>query len=229
MFKVLISSAAYSFVFALAIYPLAARADSIPTITITSATGYASWGDFNNCPGNCALLLNPIFGISEMGLAPASNYQADTGYTFVSDFSLGAVIGGGGAPSEGLFLNGVVYPATGGVNVTAAPFIVPSGGTAQIPAVLTSDAIACEPNSPPNACIQVANVDVDIQGYLTFTFQPAPYGHGVLSYIATFTPAPEPSTDLLVFMALTMIAAWLRRNSLLRVQCAKQRDCKGFV
>ncbi|MGC2660495.1 MAG: hypothetical protein WA324_21280 [Bryobacteraceae bacterium] len=39
MFKCIIMSATYTLAGALAFYPSAARADSIPTITVTSASG----------------------------------------------------------------------------------------------------------------------------------------------------------------------------------------------
>jgi hypothetical protein len=102
---------------------------------------------------------------------------------------------------------------------------VPSGGTVQIPAVLTGGGTACVNISPGYGCntvngvfypVLVANVDFDIQGYLTFAFQQSSAVASGLLYTATFTPAPEPGTALLLIEVFAIIAVWRCRNSLFR-------------
>lgn len=113
----------------------------------------------------------------------------------------------------------------GDVRATFAPFIVPYGGTVQVPAVLTGSGTACTaiyyldygcswaPGDPTYPVV-VANVDLDIDGYLTFAFQPLAFQQ--LSFTATFTPIPEPCSALLLLTALAIIAVWGCRKSLLR-------------
>jgi hypothetical protein len=203
MFKRSMSGAAYMLLCALAFYPAAARADSIPTITITSTAGSASWGN----GGIGAFLYSPSFDLSFGTFAPVGYFQASPGDSFVDiGFSLMEVIGAPAFPTGELTLGGVDYPVafgpgTGGVEVSQeGSFIVPSGGTVQIPAVLTGGGTACVNISPGYGCntvngvfypVLVANVDFDIQG---------------------FTPAPEPGTALILFLALAMIAAYRYRK-----------------
>jgi hypothetical protein len=55
-----------------------------------------------------------------------------------------------------------------------------------------------------------ANVDLDIQGYLTLAFHKAPEISPALEFTATFTPVSESSMVLLVLPALALI--WANRH-----------------
>lgn len=230
-----ISSATCTIICALAFYPAVAQADSIPTITITSAAGYASWGDFNileGCQGICASLYGPSFELG-FGAGVPSNvfFQANPGYSFPPiEFSPAAPIGLSPPPGGEVTLGGVDYPVDfgpgsgGGVEVTQeGSFIVPSSGTVQIPAVLTGSGTACVEISPSYGCqtvngvfypVLVAYLDFDIQGFLTFEFYPSYLSPYQVFYVATFTPAPESSSALLLIAAFVIMAAWHCRRAL---------------
>lgn len=215
------------FAVAVVLAPALARADPLPTITITSASGSASWGDYKDgCPGICIGLSSPIFALGFSDYVPAPYYQATPGTPFTPIFALAEVIGPPATPAGGVVVNGIDYPiAFGEVEVTAAPFTVPYGGTVEIPALLAGTGMACTAVYPPYGCypdpttmpypVEVANVDLDIQGYLTFAFHQAPEISPNLEFTSTFTPIPEPQTALPVFAALSIIA------------CIKKKRLKG--
>jgi hypothetical protein len=227
MFRRLIGTASCSFVCALAFYPAVAQADSIPTITITSAAGYAAWNASGICPGGvCASLSNPSYSLSFGTYWPPIFFAAYPGQLEGPSLHLSEVIGAAADPEGTLLLGDLEYPVVySGVNVTFAPFIAPSEGTVQIPAVLTGLGTACTAiYALPYGCypasgtmpypVVVANIDLDIQGYLTFAFGPglAP----AVAFAATFTPVAEPGTAEFLLTALTIIAVWRCRYCLFR-------------
>jgi hypothetical protein len=110
----------------------------------------------------------------------------------------------------------------GGVTVNTS-FIVPFGNaTTEEPAVFMASGLACTAlyqyfytiacplNSDSPA--PIANVDLDIPGFMTFTFQPGQYGEE--AYSAMFTPVPEPATALLLLPAFAVRAWWSKRKRL---------------
>jgi len=107
------------------------------------------------------------------------------------------------------------------VVVTPTPFLVPYGGTIEVPALLTGSGTACtavypgigcyanSPTTPPP--VMIANVDLDIPGYLIFTVHPSPETAPALEFTATFRPIPEPLTVLLVLPTFALI--WARKKA----------------
>ncbi len=224
MFQRFISSATYTVACALAFYPAVARADALPTVTITSASGSANWGDYSEgCQGICIGLDSPLFSLGFGGVAPAPYFQARPGYSYLPSLDSAEALGVTNYALGGVVLDGVSYQVVyAGVQVTGAPFVVPYGGTVEVPAVLTDTGTACTaiyyifgcypaPWTTPYPVV-VANVDVDIQGYLTLTFEQSPELAPDILFSATFTPVPEPPTALLLFVASALIAIWRGRN-----------------
>jgi|ERR1700761_542009 len=227
MFKYSVSRVIYPLLAcAVLFHAHAAHADSLPTVTITSASGSAFWGNPGGgpCLGICAGLASPIFTLGTGGdFVPASYFQADPGTSFNTLLGLEPPIGPPADMSGSLVFDGKDYPvAYQDVVVTPAPFIVPYGGTIEVPALLTGTGTACTtvypgigcyPNSPTAPFpVMIANVDLDIPGYLTFTFYKAPELSPSLGFTATFNPVPEPSTVLLVLPALALI--WVMKKGL---------------
>lgn len=102
---------------------------------------------------------------------------------------------------------------------------VPSGyATIQIPAVLRGSGIACTAlypyygsstcGPPPNVTqpTLIANVNIDVDGYLTYTFAPASGSaqNGEV-YSAVFTPTPEPAAAFLLLGSLPILVLLRRR------------------
>lgn len=229
MSKQLISRASYTLACALAFCPAAARADSVPTITVTSASGYAYFGGGPpQCGGVCFYLSNPTFSVSFSGFVPFPYYQATPGDPFEGDsalFNSGEAFGAPSFPTGSYIFDGVSYPAIFGyLQVTGEEsFIVPYAGTAEIPAVLTGSGTVCNGINPFYNCspssgdpnpVLIANLNVDIPGYLTFDFYSYSGVAPNVLYVAKFTPVPEPSTFPLLLTALAAIAAWRFRNHL---------------
>lgn len=205
--------------------PSTAKGDPIPglpTVDITSAAGYVAFGYPASipAPGKLASLSSPDFQLS-FGVFVPSNFFIQTPGTpmlYGSLFGLNEEIGAPAGPSATLELDGTSYPLQISVYVNGGPFTVPSGyATIQIPATVTGSGVACTATyqvysnlytcfPPPSfSSTLVANVNLDVPGYLTFTFQPSA-GPGINneSFNAVFSPVPEPSTALLLLAVLPL-------------------------
>lgn len=212
---------------ALVLQPAAARADSIPTISINSATGDATWGN-EYPPGAGASLSGPNFTLGFGDYWPPDVLSASAGGPFpggTTSLRLREIIGATTIPGGTLTVDGVTSSVWYDFDITAralTPATVPSGtATLRLPAVLSGVGTAClqgigefclgSPTQPP---VDIANVNLDIPGLLTVDFVPGePAVNGEL-FSARFTPTPEPSTWLLVLAGLGSLAA--ARNSLKR-------------
>ena len=226
MYKYSVSRVVYSLLAcAVLFHPHAARADSVPTVTITSASGFAYFGGGPpQCSGVCFYFSNPIFGVSFDGFVPSPYYQATAGYPFEGDpalFNSGEAFGAPSYPGGYLIVGGTSYTASyGDIGVTGeSSFIVPYAGTVEIPAVLTGSGYACSEYLPIYNCSPVpgypvptliADIDLDVPGYLTFDFFPGPGPAPDVEYTAKFTPIPEPSTLLLLLAAVPIFACFCR-------------------
>ena len=203
-----------------------AQADPAPGTTITSASGYAYFGGGpDQCgSGICFSFSNPTFDVSFSGFVPVTYYQATPGSSFCCYsplFDSGEAFGAPTWPVGSTVVGGVPYTTTyTDLRVTGGSFIVPSGGTLEVPAVLSGSGFACSVSVPDNNCspvpgyptpVVIADVSLDVPGYLTFTF----YENGNLSpnvgYSAEFTPVPEPSTALLLVAAFAVVGVLGRR------------------
>jgi hypothetical protein len=229
MSKFLRCSAYLLFVFALLFQPEPTRADSIPTVTITSGTGGVTIG----IPGEgyCCVggsLSGPNFNVSVGGSIPPFVLDTAAGTAFDTFFlDPQNYVAPDSEPSGFLVFDGIKYPATYSVGLGAASFTVPSGyATVEEPAVFTAMGMACTaiyaistPCEPPPGTkpypVIIADIDVDIPGTLAVTFRPVdiPSLPGINeAWFATFTPIPEPSTMLLLFAALPFAALFAVRN-----------------
>jgi hypothetical protein len=190
-----------------------ANADSLPNVEITTATGFASWGDYSDgCPGICASLSAPGFTLNFQGLVPPTVYSLSPGDALMTYFALPEQFGAPQVSNSTVTIDGVTYPVAfpdGSVSLIASTVIVPSGDeTLQFLTYLTGTGIACtavygvDGCSPPPGTTpyprQIADVSLFLKGYLTLTFRPGPGPAAVNEdYTATFIPVPEPSSVLL--------------------------------
>ena len=204
---------------------------SLPPVSITSATGQASWG----FPlGISASLSGPDF---TLGIGPGGSYPdqhaLEDFYHFAAPyptFNAGAMFLFFSAfadimsPAEGRITTG---GSTYGVNYGFGPFVEtlasapvsPSFAPIIVPAVLTGGASvdACPLSSPDCFSPLYIPVSFDVPGQLTITFAPYTFpglGSTFEEYTATFTPIPEPSSLALIFAGLTIAAAIRAHRSL---------------
>jgi hypothetical protein len=210
-------------------HPLSAKADALPNIEITTANGFASWGDYaDGCNGICASLSAPNFTLNFQSFVPPPGYTLSPGDPLMTYFALAERFGAQQVPNSTVIIDGITYPVAfpdGSVNLIAPTIIVPSGyATIQLPTFLTGTGIACTAvygvdgcSPPPGAApypVQIADVSLFLKGYLTLTFRPGSGPAAVNEdYTATFTPIPEPASALLVIAILAPLVARMRRNA----------------
>ncbi|MGC2657633.1 MAG: hypothetical protein WA324_06625 [Bryobacteraceae bacterium] len=228
MFKRFASIALYTFALALFLYPAAARADSIPTITITSGSVSAYSGPDCLPASACVDFSNAIANFRAYGFDVSEYaFQASVGYSFESQGGYSQFVTFDNYQNGSLIVGGISYPSDYFVRVTGADFIVPSSGTVEVPAVLTGEGTACSVALPvtdsdcspypgiPNATV-IANINLDIPGYVTVSFSEFPINGNVL-YSEVFTAAPEPSSGLFLLTACSILIAWRCGRGLLHL------------
>jgi hypothetical protein len=219
MFKRFASIALYTFALALFFYPAAARADSIPTITITSGSVAAYSGPDCLPASACVDFSNAIANFRAYGFDVSEYaFQASVGYSFESQGGYSQFVTFDNYQNGSLIVGGISYPSDYFVRVTGGDFIVPSSGTVEVPAVLTGEGTACSVALPvtdsdcspypgiPNATV-IANINLDIPGYVTVSFSEFPINGNVL-YSEVFTAAPEPSSGLFLLTACSILITW---------------------
>jgi hypothetical protein len=210
----------------------AARADSLPTFTATSAYavigGVYSW----SITGNGVDLGGGGYGLAlAYDVQPGSSLAPDL---VVDDkLELGSFIGGQtGETDGGVVLNGqtdsveLLTPDLF-VGFSAAGYTIPYGSSFSIPvpATLMGSGILAEcigPGLVPEFCngsglyyghLDVANVNINIPGILTFYGSEVP-GQGDTIADAVFTSIPEPVSGSFVAAGLVMLAGIVRRRSI---------------
>ena len=204
----------------LVLQPSTAQADSIPTVSINSATGDATWGN-EYPPGAGASLSGPDFTLGFGASWPPNALSASAGDPFpgnTTQLQLREIIGQAEIPSGTLTVGGSTSSVWYGFDITAHALTsttVPSGtATLILPAVLSGSGTAClqgigefclgSPTQPP---VFVANVDFDIPGLLTVDFTPGGPAINGEVFSARFTPTPEPSEWLLLLAGFGCLAA----------------------
>jgi hypothetical protein len=137
-------------------------------------------------------------------------------------------------PVGSLVFGGTSYPVAYNYAqvILNSSSIVPYGNaTVEEPAELIGNGLACTAIYPqaigiesgiascfPSSAIYqpypvpIANVDLDIQGFMTFTFQPSQSGEE--TYTATFAQVPEPEIGLLLIPMFTLVVWWSKRKGL---------------
>lgn len=213
--QVLLFATCFLLVCVLFLQPSAARADSIPAVSITSATGDATWGN-EYPPGAGASLSGPNFTLGFGDSWPLVALSASAGDPFpgnTTPLTLRELTGAPTLPGGTLNIGGATSSVWYDFDITAGALTsttVPSGtATLILPAILSGSGTAClqgigefclgTPTQPPTF---IANVNFDIPGQLTLDFTPGgPAVNGEL-FSARFTPVPEPSGWLLVFAGL---------------------------
>lgn len=169
------------------VFSCLAQADSLPTITITGdASGVGIWGwAVNGCEGVCLSIGNSSFGVFFEGFVPEPYFQAYPGALFTPNLGPNSYGSYPDNPTGSVLFNGIAYAADfNNVQITGVPFTMPYGGTTETPAQLIAAGTACTVattyglcNAPPwftPQPVAVANVTVDIPGYLTFYVTPDP-------------------------------------------------------
>jgi hypothetical protein len=195
------------------------KADSIPDITITSATGFAGWNAPLEGPNVFANLSGPGFTLGFGNEWPQAVFTFSFGPGLVGDFpfELRELTDVPTFPSGTLTIDGITYAVTYAFEIIAQPvdrFSVPSFGTT--PATLIGSgrvcidgvprgAIAGCPGTPTQPPVFIANVTFDVPGFLTGNFDPGGPGGQFIS--VEFIPAPEPAAVVLVFAGLAALAA----------------------
>jgi hypothetical protein len=198
------------------------RADSLPTLTATSASatlgGYQTW----SITGNGVDLVGDGFcpGPLAHDVAPGSSIK----YYLAVLPSLASCVGGLPGDTAGLI---TVKGATYSVEISPVPYFVLAPAAAnvtvpyganpvvRVPAYLVGSSVADEclgPGLAPVGCdggtyygfAPVATINTDISGFLTF------YGsqsYGVDNFgSATFTSLPEPVSGGLIATGLVLLA-----------------------
>jgi len=217
--------------------PSRARADTVPTINITSATGSACWG--RNClpqsgtnPYEFATFSGPNFsvGFSSFGtsqydfsaragdVVPGSYFDGPIDFQLPGESFFGNISVTLSGHTDSAPFDPPVIAISNSTNVT-----VPSGyGTVELPAVLTDSGPVCVggfvqsgeffcSGPPPAVPDIVANVNINVPGFVTIRFSPAGvpiYSSGSEYYMATFTPVPEPSTAWMLVFGLAIAAGY---------------------
>jgi hypothetical protein len=206
--------------------PISAQADSLPTVTITSATGYASYGYIGPEGGAVGASLSaPNFSLGFFDVFPSIYTIGGVGESLSTEFYLAAVVGAPAVPNGTVTVGGKSYPVDyksgdARVNGSISSVTVASGyETIEMPGEFLGAGLACTMVYPlPSGCTpppavpqptKIANVDIDIPGFVTLTFSPSPTGpfqHNEY-FSERFTPIPEPATALLLLGALPIVLA----------------------
>lgn len=198
------------------------HADSLPTGSITAASGTASW-NFNgsgqvlasfSAPGASFSFSNGTFGplvfVISPGDTPTFDYHlvirpASAKVSFTANGKRYAGYWDGGLLGLSADLMGKVIAPDFGVRETVI-----------VPASLSGFGPVC-PREPLGLCpssLAIGNLDVNISGTMAVTFEPIS-GLGE-TYSGVFTPTPEPSTALLILAA--PLAIWVAKRSHLKVR-----------
>lgn len=203
-----------------------ARADTLPVVSITSATGEASWG--GGTIG--AFFSGPDFTLSFSAIEGPPNYLQETDqFAINSDSELYSFVGNNEFeyPSGTLNLGGTTYPVNwDALMILYGPyFVVTPGATFVAPGTLSGVGMVCifSPSISQVCSVgspEIAGLFFNVPGLLAITFSPEQppnelFPHGYVNYSIVFTAVPEPSTVFLLPAGLLFIGfiSFVRRLS----------------